>query len=104
MAAFGRVEIKSSKGLLDPPLQVEVSSSADLCRRPRHIDCLLLVALFEAVGSEIECLRGASTSPGQASQRDVVQINRAQSRRSRASDVGGGLENIELRSESGSEV
>ena len=103
MAAFGRVALASSKGLLDPPVRI-VSSSRKFCRRLCHIDGLFFVPLFQIVGTEVERFGGAATCACEPGQRDVVQINRAQARRPRPGDVGCSLQNIELRSQTGRQI
>ena len=53
---------------------------------------------------EAERIRFARASPGQPGQRDVMEIDRAQPRRSRSRYIGSGLENVELRAETGAQV
>jgi len=62
------------------------------------------VPLLQSIGSEVELFGRTATRARQSRQRDIVQINRAQSRRPGSGHVGCGLQDVELRSQSGGEI
>ena len=62
------------------------------------------MALLQSVGGEVERVGRTATRAGEPCQRNIVQIDRAQSRRPRPGNVGCGLQDIELCSQTGGEI
>ena len=62
------------------------------------------MARFHAIGREIERLRCSAAGAREPGEGDIVKINRAQSGCARPRDVGGGLQDVELRSQAGGQI